>query len=99
MARLRVRCIVSIQLRPCEDGVFRYVRIGGERSSDLTVGRMYEAEFDSDPDSLRVWDDSGEDYLYPKSMFEVLPDATETPECSVSGSSSQRTTSVISVDD
>jgi hypothetical protein len=72
--------------------VFRYVRIDGERSSDLTVGRIYAAELDTDPDSLRVWDDSGEDYLYPKSMFEAVLDGPDTPECSFSGSRSEQAT-------
>ncbi len=40
---------------------------------NLTLGKRYRAER-SDADRrgwLRVWDDFGEDYLYPPHMFEV----------------------------
>lgn len=43
--------------------------------SNLVVGKRYRAEqLDSQPEGwLRVWDDFGEDYLYPPHMFEICP--------------------------
>ena len=40
---------------------------------DLTPGKVYEAI--NDGDDYHVIDDSGEDYLYPKSFFEVINEA------------------------
>lgn len=37
---------------------------------NLTLGKVYEAE--ADGDWWRVWDDFGEDYLYPSRMFEMI---------------------------
>jgi len=36
---------------------------------NLTLGKAYEAE--QDGGWWRVWDDLGEDYLYPSRMFEL----------------------------
>lgn len=38
---------------------------------DLTPGKVYEAT-DENTYDFRVVDDSGEDYLYPKSFFEIV---------------------------
>jgi len=50
----------------------------GEFSTDdLTLGRLYEVLAPADSHSmLRIIDDSGEDFLYPASLFE----AVEVPE-------------------
>ena len=56
--------------------------IGGDRErgvtaprpsdrADLTVGRTYEV-LDEDHGMYRVVDDSGEDFLYPKRMFQAV---------------------------
>jgi len=37
---------------------------------NLTVGKTYLAQ--PEGDWLRVWDDNGEDYLYPARMFAVI---------------------------
>lgn len=46
----------------------------GEFSADdLTLGRLYEVLVPVDPHGmLRIIDDSGEDYLYPASLFEPV---------------------------
>lgn len=38
--------------------------------ASLTVGKEYRVEF-ADHGLYRVWDDSGEDCLYPRDMFKV----------------------------
>ena len=42
-----------------------------DNDMDLTPGKIYEALLENNYD-FRVIDDSGEDYLYPKSFFEVV---------------------------
>lgn len=42
--------------------------------SNLTIGRRYRAQLAGDDGWIRVWDDLGEDYLYPIRMFEVAAD-------------------------
>jgi hypothetical protein len=37
--------------------------------TNLTLGKRYKAQIEGD--YLRVWDDFGEDYLYPKYMFSL----------------------------
>ncbi len=46
----------------------------GEFSTDdLTLGRLYEVLAPTDShDMLRIIDDSGEDFLYPASLFEAV---------------------------
>jgi hypothetical protein len=46
----------------------------GEFSTDdLTLGRLYEVLSQADShDMLRIIDDSGEDFLYPASLFEAV---------------------------
>jgi len=52
----------------------------GEFSADdLTLGRLYEVVAPADNQGmLRVIDDSGEDYLYPASLFESVELQKET---------------------
>jgi len=50
---------------------------GDFSADDLTLGRLYEVVTPPDkPGMVRIIDDSGEDYLYPASMF----DTVEVPE-------------------
>ncbi len=46
---------------------------GDLSTDDLTLGRLYEVITPADNrDMIRIIDDSGEDYLYPKSLFEAV---------------------------
>ena len=50
---------------------------GDFSADDLTLGRLYELVTPTDRlGMVRIIDDSGEDYLYPASMF----DTVEVPE-------------------
>lgn len=40
-------------------------------SVDLTLGKMYEVL--EEEEDYRIIDNTGEDYLFPKELFEVLP--------------------------
>lgn len=52
----------------------------GEFSADdLTLGRLYEVLSLTDSHGmLRIIDDSGEDFLYPESLFETIEVQQET---------------------
>ncbi len=52
----------------------------GEFSADdLTLGRLYEVLSPADSHGmLRIIDDSGEDFLYPESLFETVEVQQET---------------------
>ena len=41
-----------------------------EPLSNLTIGNLYDVVLERD--MIRVWDDYGEDYLYPLDMFQIL---------------------------
>ena len=43
---------------------------------DLTPGKLYTV-IEEDEHDFRIVDDSGEDYLYPKSFFSVVEDKTK----------------------
>lgn len=46
---------------------------GDLSTDDLTLGRLYEVKTPSDSRGMiRIIDDSGEDYLYPQSLFETV---------------------------
>ena len=46
---------------------------GDLSTDDLTLGRLYEVKTPADSrDMIRIVDDSGEDYLYPQSLFETV---------------------------
>jgi hypothetical protein len=49
------------------------IRMGAHSGKEphLTVGNIYEAELERF-DSFRIWDDSGEDYIYPRGRFELV---------------------------
>jgi hypothetical protein len=47
--------------------------LGDFSGDDLTIGRVYEVLEDADEHGmLRIIDDSGEDYLYPYTLFEPV---------------------------
>ena len=47
--------------------------LGEFSADDLTLGRLYEVISPADnQDMVRVIDDSGEDYLYPISLFDAV---------------------------
>ena len=46
---------------------------GDLSTDDLTLGRLYEVVTPTDSRGMvRIIDDSGEDYLYPQSLFETV---------------------------
>jgi hypothetical protein len=46
---------------------------GDFSTDDLTLGRLYEVQVPVDDHGMiRVVDDSGEDYLYPRDFFEAV---------------------------
>jgi hypothetical protein len=46
---------------------------GDFSTDDLTLGRLYEVLAPADSHSmLKIIDDSGEDFLYPESLFETV---------------------------
>ena len=46
---------------------------GDLSTDDLTLGRLYEVVTPADNHGMvRIIDDSGEDYLYPQSLFETV---------------------------
>jgi hypothetical protein len=52
---------------------------GDLSTDDLTLGRLYEVITPADNRGMiRIIDDSGEDYLYPQSLFEVVEIQEET---------------------
>lgn len=56
--------------RPRRESVFHVVCLVDDRDTDLVVGNAYEAiGVPDDHGTLRVIDDSGEDYLYPAKWF------------------------------
>ena len=52
---------------------------GDLSTDDLTLGRIYEVMAPADSRGMiRIIDDSGEDYLYPQSLFETVQVQEET---------------------
>jgi hypothetical protein len=48
-------------------------KLGDFSVDDLTIGRVYEVLEEADVHGmLRIIDDSGEDYLYPGTLFEAV---------------------------
>ena len=69
--RIRVRCVCIAQ----------YVSFEGREPNpgpflDLEVGAIYSAMPTRENGWWRVWDGSGEDYLYPDGYFELVTDET-----------------------
>lgn len=47
--------------------------LGDFSTDDISLGRLYElVEEDAGNGMVRIIDDSGEDYLYPSSWFEIV---------------------------
>lgn len=46
--------------------------LGEFSADDLTLGRLYEVVSEDGHGMIRVIDDSGEDYLYPASLFDAV---------------------------
>ncbi|MFT5046000.1 MAG: hypothetical protein ACI8UP_002978 [Porticoccaceae bacterium] len=71
MARLKVRCIsTKAYLKEMPDGSFLQGQLEGDLIS-LTLNKIYDA-LEEDDEDYRVIDNTNEDYLYPKMMFEVV---------------------------
>lgn len=55
--------------------------LGDFSGDDLTIGRVYEVLEEADAHGmLRIIDDSGENYLYPKTLFEPVDIPDEAAE-------------------
>jgi hypothetical protein len=68
--RIRVKCIHDrTYLQETERGVVE--EFGQDQLAGLTLGKVYEV-LAEEHGYYRIVDDTGEDYLYPKTMFEVL---------------------------
>ncbi|MFT6254612.1 MAG: hypothetical protein ACJATV_000862 [Granulosicoccus sp.] len=71
MAGLKVRCIsTKPYLDELPNGSLIEGQFEGEMIS-LTINRVYDV-LDEDDEYYRVVDNTDEDYLYPKNMFEVV---------------------------
>ncbi|MGV6852526.1 MAG: hypothetical protein ACWA5R_10175 [bacterium] len=71
MAGLKVRCVsINPYLDEKTDGIFVEGVYEGEMIS-LTLNNVYDV-VEQDDEYYRIVDDTDEDYLYPKSMFEVI---------------------------
>ena len=71
MAGLKVRCVsINPYLDEKPDGSFVEGEFEGEMIS-LTLNKIYDV-VEQDDEYYRIVDDTDEDYLYPKSMFEVI---------------------------
>lgn len=71
MAGLKVRCIsTKPYLDELPNGSLIQGQFEGEMIS-LTINKVYDV-LDEDDEYYRVVDNTDEDYLYPKVMFEVI---------------------------
>jgi hypothetical protein len=69
MGALKVRCVDNrAYLAEGPDGFLHVGPVEGE-TTDVTIGRLYEVLWE-DEYFYRIVDDMGEDYMYPKYMFE-----------------------------
>ena len=71
MTRLKVRCVDNRPFLVERNGSLCLETVDGEEMISLDVGQIYEALVE-DAEYYRVWDNSGEDYLYPKRMFDIV---------------------------
>jgi predicted DNA binding CopG/RHH family protein len=67
---MNVRCINNDGLQQPE-GSSEWIMV--PNSGDLTIGKIYQV-IAVENGYYRIIDDSGEDYLYPAAMFEIIPD-------------------------
>jgi len=66
---MKVRCKNNDSLHQPE-GSAKWINV--PNSGDLTIGKIYQV-ISVENGYYRIIDDSGEDYLYPASMFEIIP--------------------------
>ena len=66
---MNVRCINNDSLHQPE-GSSDWTNL--PNSGDLTIGKIYQV-IAVENGFYRILDDSGEDYLYPAAMFEIIP--------------------------
>ena len=66
---MNVRCVSNDGLQQPE-GSSKWINVPS--SGDLTIGKMYQV-IATENNFYRIIDDSGEDYLYPAAMFEIIP--------------------------
>jgi len=66
---MNVRCINNDGLHQPE-GSSEWINV--PNSGDLTIGKIYQVIV-AENGYYRIIDDSGEDYLYPTAMFEIVP--------------------------
>lgn len=67
---MNVRCINNDSLHQPE-GSSEWINV--PNSGDLTIGKIYQV-IAVENGFYRILDDSGEDYLYPTTMFKIIPD-------------------------
>jgi len=67
---MNVRCINNNGLQQPE-GSSEWINV--PNSGDLTISKIYQV-ISVENGLYRIIDDSGEDYLYPAAMFEIIPD-------------------------
>jgi len=67
---MNVRCINNDGLHQAE-GSSEWINV--PNSGDLTIGKIYQV-IAVENGYYRIIDDSGEDYLYPAAMFEIIRD-------------------------
>jgi hypothetical protein len=66
---MNVRCINNDSLNQPEDSS-EWINV--PNGGDLTIGNIYQV-IAVENGFYRIIDDSGEDYLYPAAMFEIIP--------------------------
>jgi len=66
---MNVRCINNDGLHQLE-GSSEWLNV--PNSGDLTIGKIYQV-IAVENGFYRILDDSGEDYLYPAALFEIIP--------------------------
>jgi|GEM_PF-1022387 len=66
---MNVRCINNDSLHQ-PDGSSEWINV--PNSGDLTIGKIYQV-IAVENGFYRIIDDSGEDYLYPTAVFEIIP--------------------------
>jgi hypothetical protein len=66
---MNVRCVNNDSLHSPE-GSSEWINV--PNSGDLTIGKIYNV-IAVENGFYRILDDSGEDYLYPAALFEIIP--------------------------
>ena len=79
MNEIKVRCINNDSLYQRE-GSSEWVTV--QDGGDLTIGKIYKV-LSVENGNYRIIDDSGEDYIYSSSMFEVVDTSSRTEHFSI----------------